>query len=375
MPTSAHQGPTLDEYFAAEFTKPARTGTFDMVDEPDLPQFTRFPRLHDAVQFLDTQLRPSYEAADRAALRHQRTHRAVANIAIVGGGLAIGFAIVQLALKQSGPTLAHYVAGLEAVAVIIGVTAVLFGLKARFDHQWLLQRHIAERLRMLKFQAFGQSALWEGNIAAWQKWVLDQRAAIKSISTIQQVKDWVFTDRVQGEPLAPSSTVASADDIAIATYYRRKRADFQAAYFDRQSHKLSRGSRWLHPAGLPLFFISTLAVLVHFAVDLMGGGAESHSTATGAHGLELVGIWALTCAALLPVLSLCMRAWMGAFEYSRSAHLFKAKQRVLADGSVALCADQANCALTVRRIAFMEHTLEQEHREWLRLLIEAEWFL
>jgi hypothetical protein len=367
---------TLSQRFESAFKDPARVHTFDMVDEPDLPHLEGFDRFQDAIRFLDRELRPKYDAADESAMRHQARHRLVAKLAITSGGLAIGFAIIQLALLQSVPGWAGVVAGMEAFAVLAGGLAVALGLWARSDRQWLVQRHIAERLRMLKFRAFGRKELWVGNIDDWKAWALHERNTIVSSSTFAKVMDWVDDDRAMVEPDVKVSAGASQDAHAIATYYRWKRIKFQAAYFDRQGRKLmSPSTRLLPHAGLPLFALTVLAVVVHFAIDLWVHGAGTLSPQPVVEKWKLVGTWALAAAALLPVLSLCLRAWTGAFEYLRSGQLFKAKQRVLENAATDIAASTNAVPVTLRQIATIEYTLEQEHREWLRLMRTAEWFL
>jgi hypothetical protein len=367
----------LDKWLQGAFEDPARVGTFDMIDAPDLPHFADFPRLKGAIEFLDHELRPAYERADANAMRHQATHRRVAKLAIASGGLAIGFAIIQLALLQTVPGWAGIVAWVEAVAVLAGVFAVALGLWARFDRNWLLQRHIAERLRMLKFRSLGRHEVWKGDLGAWREWVRQERQKISELSELDQVVAWLDQDLGLVEPEVAGGTDATPEDTALAVYYRWKRINFQAAYFDRQGSKLMSGTtQLLHHAGLPLFALTTLAAVLHFAIDLSTHQAGDLVVAGTAGGRwKLVGTWALAAAALLPVLSLCLRTWSGAFEYLRSAHLFKAKHHVLVRASADMAASQGDRAATVRQIASIEYTLEQEHREWLRLLRAAEWFL
>lgn len=70
-----------------------------------------------------------------------------------------------------------------------------------------------------------------------------------------------------------------------------------------------------------------------------------------------------------------VRAWIGAFERIRSAHSYEAKHHALEKCTKDLKCDEADCAATMHHIAHVEHFIEHEHREWLRLLLDAEWFL
>jgi hypothetical protein len=361
-----------DAHLRRELDDVARAYTFDMDDSIEGPHLEAFPQLRESIRFLNEDVLPAYQSADRAAIDHQRTHRWLAKTAILSGGFAIAFAILQLALRQSFPSWTWLVAALEGVAVFAGLTAVVVGLIAKFDKQWLLKRHIAERLRMLKFQALGRAELWAQDQEAWRAWVRTERAAICAIDDITQVKEWSKSGVAEVvEPPAPSRADNEALNSAIALYYCRKRVGFQVAYFERQSQKLNE-STWLHRAGLPLFFASVVAVVLHFGADMLATRAGDTATA---HLWELIGIWTLALAALLPTVSFGVRAWVGAFELARSAHLFDAKAHALAKSSTDLYTDRARCASTMHHIAHVEHFLEHEHREWLRLLMEAEWFL
>jgi hypothetical protein len=51
-----------------------------------------------------------------------------------------------------------------------------------------------------------------------------------------------------------------------------------------------------------------------------------------------------------------------------TADLRRGRDHLLADS-------KGGCARVIDRIAHIEHFLANEHREWLRLPLEAEWFL
>lgn len=361
-----------DEHLAQQLEDPKRAYTFDMEEKPESEHLAHFPRLAEAIRFLDEQVKPAYARADSEALLHQKRHRLLSRVAIIGGGLAIGFAILQLALKQSLPAWTGMVGWLEGVAVLAGLAAVVFGLWAKSDDQWFIQRHVAERLRMLKFQALGRTEFWSGQMEEWRRWVGEELAGIQAIGDIKTVKAWATSGHA--EPFEPVPPACLQDETALATviYYRRKRVDFQAAYFRRQSERFKMEAPWLHQAGLPLFFGSIVMVILHFIADYAGHHTHDHAAA---RFWEIVGVWALALAALLPVLGFGARAWIAAFERTRSAHQFQAKHRGLVRSSDDLARDQADCAATMHHIAHVEHFLEHEHREWLRLLLDAEWFL
>jgi hypothetical protein len=115
-----------------------------------------------------------------------------------------------------------------------------------------------------------------------------------------------------------------------------------------------------------LFFGSIAFVLVHFCIELVGWR-------TG--GLADVGIAKATLilAATLPVCGAGIRVIRGVLEYGRNASRYESTHNVLLDLSERL-READNPATVFREIGFCEQALEAEHREWVRLLVEAEWF-
>ena len=359
-----------------QLSAPGRAFTLDMEDEPEIPQLAQFGVLNDAIQFLNHEVARAYRAADEAALQHQRHHRQLARWAISTGAAAVMLAIVQPALKSAPDSWRGFVVWLELAAVVIGVIAVVFGLKAKFDSQWFIQRHVAERLRMLKFRALGRAELWCGNRAGWEDWVRGQIAAILAITSIEQVKEWAAGGEAEpDEPQPPPCTLSAPVLRAYSIYYRWKRVEFQSAYFKKQAEEFRKQSKPVAHLGRPLFFLTITAGALHFFADWRAHVAETAHAESTAHAWHAIGVWALAAAALIPVGGLCVRAWTGAFEHARSASLFEAKRRALVTLSGQLDKDCGDLPKTMHHIAHIEHFLEHEHREWLRLLLEAEWFL
>jgi exonuclease VII small subunit len=84
-------------------------------------------------------------------------------------------------------------------------------------------------------------------------------------------------------------------------------------------------------------------------------------------------------AAVLPVLGSCFRLLRSAFEYSRNTARFRAKYRALEQliSKLEVALGQADTFTTEEIVRYMwkgELLLENEHREWLRLMKQAEWF-
>ena len=365
----------LEDHLASQVKLPERQASFDMDDRPESEVLEFFPELAAALEWLESNLSEKWREADREALNCQRYHRRLARIAIATGNAAIILAIAQLSIKLTAPSLAVVGLILEAIALAAAVIAVAVGFWAKFDRRWLSQRHMAERLRMLKFRALEQ--LWCCELSTWRSWVQKQVTSLENVQDPKTIKkkieEWSTRDLI--EPELTTSLVCEPDPSllrALTLYYCFKRVIFQADYFDRRRTDFERETgRWLH-LSLPLFLISVGCVIGHFALEYL-------STRTGSEALEKVSealaVWLVAFAAIIPVLSLGIRAWFAAFELPRSANLFAAKHRALKQLTKQLQQDSGKALPTIHHLARVEHFLEHEHREWLRLLSDTEWFL
>jgi hypothetical protein len=265
------------------------------------------------------------------------------------------------------------VATLEVASAIAAVAAVLGGITAKVNHKWLLHRHVAERLRMLKFEALGRPEFWCAELDQWSAWLRHRCTEVLGVASIQEVADWARSGAAEPlEPPVPAHRLPEAEMRVATIYYRVKRVLYQAAYFDRQRAKSAQESHWLHRLAFPMFVATMIAVIGHFAADYVAHHQDSDDAREAWHA---VGVWAMAAAALFPVIGLGVRAWLGAFERVRIASLFEAKNRALLATAGTMRTDAGDCATTMHHVAHVEHFLENEHREWLRLLLDAEWFL
>ncbi|HAB17301.1 MAG TPA: DUF4231 domain-containing protein [Verrucomicrobiota bacterium] len=369
----------FEQHLRDQVILPGRAYTFDMDDGPERAHLAKVGPFGQALEFLESGVQGEYAKADADASAHQRVHRWLARCSIVSGALAVMLAIIQQAVARTIPQWAGFAAVLEGIAALAGLVAVCFGLYVKHDKRWFVHRHVAERLRMIKFLALGQADLWAGQVQEWKSWVEARVADVVKIRKLdpskqfEEVKDWAKSGEAEPvEPVPPVEPSVAPDILrAGATYYQWKRVEYQARYFETQAGKLRKQVGPLHHWGVWFFFGASLAVLVHLFADW-----RAAATAGAVHEVwHFVGVWGLAAAALLPVVNLSRRVWIGAFELVHSASLFEAKQRALKALSAQLHRDCENLPATMHHIAHVEHFLEHEHREWLRLLLEAEWFL
>ena len=163
---------------------------------------------------------------------------------------------------------------------------------------------------------------------------------------------------------------------ALTEYYLSKRLNPQKEYLANRTQR-NEFSDWIS-AYLPwFFFVSILAVFCKYFFRSVSVRWE--------------GLLALL-AALLPAVAAGVRTWRSAFEFSRNKGRFEAAHLALRDlerrlvnegfaavegkgGQLSKHGDEPTDAYPILRdLSWCEHILESEHREWLRLMYETEWF-
>lgn len=149
----------------------------------------------------------------------------------------------------------------------------------------------------------------------------------------------------------------------LRDYYGTRRLQYQLDSFRRWANEnvtLHSVTRYLPPF---LFFGSVGAVLIHFWYDIK----------TKPEQLDSFSRWMILLAESLPVLGGAVRTFRSAYEFARNTHRHRAKAVTLTSiGSVLEHATEPRAQFLA--LWFSEQTLENEHWEWLRLMIEAEWF-
>jgi hypothetical protein len=322
--------------------------------EPDL---AGDPRLRDALAACCEIIRPTYEAADRAAMRHKRFHQGLAAIAVVCSVAAATFAIVTLACEAR----VAWIVPIEGAGAGVAFVAVALAFWQARQRRWLLERHKAQRCRSLMFRSLLDPELWDRErrgAAEWRRRLRDGVAEAGWLSggrlreTAEQ-EDWL--------PLAEGAANREMDEAGLAAlvdYYRRKRLEDQIAFFEARARSNDAHDRRLRPLSPILFFVSLVAVALHFVLE------DS--------GLHRIGVWLVALAAAVPLLGAGLHTLRSTFEFARSASLYRAKAAILRQLAARL--QEAPSGEKALRILWeCERYLEAEQREWLRLMLDAEW--
>jgi uncharacterized integral membrane protein len=360
---------------------------YDMYDsEGDL---RRWPNLAPILQDCNDTVAAAHFMADSAATRYRARHRWVVLITAICGMLAVLFAVMQLS-----PLVTLHIfwaKQAEIVAAVVAVVAVIFGLLAAFSRHWLLERDRAERYRLLKFRFLISPKLWSGTTCKErQDWLHKQ---IKSFEAWDKnaLRRWAESE-VDDSETASTGVPADVDGAVLTDlidYYQEKRLNYQQEYFDGQAKHRHFLDRFTRIAPFLFFFLSILAALGHYIYDLevgrlselslhiAEGEAESGAGPLGDHSSqpehETTGLVLLIAAACFPVIGAAVRTLRTAHEFGRNALRFQATSNELKRLRYHLRKKQdAQARLQV--LYRVEKVLEAERREWLRLMMEAEWF-
>ncbi|MGB8216853.1 MAG: hypothetical protein WCE94_06080 [Candidatus Methanoperedens sp.] len=367
---------------------------YDMRDNDD--DIKGYILIKDSLIFIHENLWGIYDRFDKEALRLQKSHRRLAFLATVCGTIAVLFAIVQL----SGIAHTHWPAWVEILATVLAFLSVCSGLAWYRQKNWFLSRYKAESLRSLKFRSLVCPCLWckpDDKLKEindyWENQIRKITNEIKEL-TLESINKYAkkeeiihYNDRickvVNNIKTAPQKTVLKSEEEkfqdplelftclfsenkirTLVVYYRDKRLNVQIDYFNKQAELYEKLDKPIRDLPLIFFLGSVLAVFIHFIVDIF-------FTST-------ISLYFLFLAASLPVLSTGIRTYRSTHEFARSAALYRAKQTALERTKRRLKEEMRRENIDGKEILSLlwrcEDFLEAEHHEWLRLMLEAEWF-
>lgn len=325
--------------------------------------------LRQALVTCDELLRPAFEEADAAALDHQARHHLVVGFATVFGTVAV---LAALALETIGRP---HVATLDVFRYsggAIALAAIALGLFAQLQQRWYLRRHVAERLCLLKYQALLRLGLDvdEGrpeSLVAWQQTV---RGDVREICGLHEndMRGWASNIVTPVHVPAFVGTAASERFIrSFKEYYCRPggRLIVQETYFKERSRRYDATDTRLRSV-VPLLFLSGVALSFLYAEYPL------FEKVIAAGSGDLVGRALSAAAAGCIALAAMVRTFRTSDEYARNTMRFSAVYRALEALGRRLSAS-AEPRSIIQGIGDIEAVLEDEHREWLRLMLEADW--
>lgn len=335
----------------------------DMDDSRDMPAGQPLRAILEHCQQI---IYPEFSKADREALLKQRSYRGRAVRTAYLGSTAVILAIVQLTFPSEPKTLwgspMFYLSVCEMLTAGLAVLIILLGIGTYLKEQWLVARYRAERLRLLKFKFLLEPAMWSADNAAIELCRGDLRDQVREInnSRFPALENWIAEGTVPYVLKAPAPGLSAEALEELVAYYRRKRLNFQADYLagaTTRAFKKDSRTRLVPPV---LFFGSIAFVLAHFGVEV-------------SHGLEAWSRLLILMAAALPALGAGFRIYRSANEFARNASRFEANHNALRVLSERLRHAKDDMS-AFREMGFCEQVLEADHREWQRIMVEAEWF-
>ncbi|MEK7699297.1 MAG: hypothetical protein AAB332_02730, partial [Planctomycetota bacterium] len=225
-----------------------------------------------------------------------------------------------------------------------------------------------------KFRALIDPALWTegaGITPNWEQQLRDKVHEIKRLT--RNALHGLLMHEVSDIPSGLSQCVIKEDGLnALVNYFKEKRICEQMTYFEKSSKKSERFNKFTRYAPPILFFLSIFAVLGHFVIDIF---SKPH------HGMHTLSILLIALAASFPVIGAGIRTLRSAHEFARLASLYRAKHNALKRIHDTLdeimnekIAIQNKTEQVLHTLWQCEQFLEDEHYEWLRLMLEAEWY-
>jgi len=348
---------------------------------------------------------------DQEAIRLQKRLRRVVRVSAVAGTAAVVLAILQLrfANQQLGKLPDLVLVTMEVACLIAASISIFQGLRLSVDHRWREFRFKAEQYRMLKFRFLHSAVKWREATEEQRTEHLQTHITQIHSANRQSIKEWIhWKQEFLPELVRPETHPDEKLAKDITRYFSERRLNPQQEYFQRRGHELhiaERRVRWIGPT---CFFASVLLALVHAAFHIehlypirtASESEEVHSEVAKStvdntdkklatqlthppakkadqnYGHHANPPWLLMLAlvaAILPVVAAGVRTWRGAFEFGRNSLRFESMAHHLGHLLKELeSADTPEKKLAILRRG--EYAMESEHRSWMRLMMEAEWF-
>jgi hypothetical protein len=353
--------------------------TFDDMHDTD-EEISRYAPIARTLQ-LCRRIEEEFDAADECAVKFQRRHHWLTRAAALSGTLAVVFAIIGLSRGETELWSAVWLPRkemLDRIELCLAGAALLivgFGWVMHYKESWLRWRHQAESCRLLRYNFLTHPSVWREREEDARLWIESNLNKIAHTDLDKAVLEPTPHGPFEGtQSKLPRGVLR-----ALTEYYLSKRLNPQKEYLANRSQR-NELSDWIR-AYLPwFFFVSIVAVFFKFFVRGASVRWEQF--------LALL-------AALLPAAAAGVRTWRSAFEFSRNKGRFEAAHQAMrdlerrlveegfaasekSDPSVVSAAqkdaEETDAYPILRDLSWCEHILESEHREWLRLMYETEWF-
>jgi len=279
-------------------------------------------------------------------------------LAATGGFIALMSAIVELSLA---PKRVLVIETVETTAAFLTLVTVLLEKAFRLKDKWILARYKAERLRMLKFSfILEQNRSGERVGVGELRDTLANRVQEITESSSSAPEDWVSEGWFPKTHKFAQTELEPEELREFLRYYKRKRINTQLKYLSGAEDRNFVDELLMRLAGSFLFYASIAFVLAHVSVELSDGGEPWNKAF-------------ILVAATLPVLGATLRAFRTVYQFSPNASRFKSLHNGISALSERLGKAQ-DASSIFQDLGFCEQLFEFELREWMRLMLDSEFY-
>jgi len=300
--------------------------------------------------------------ADAKSARYQSLYRLCALLAVTLGTVGMLLSIVSLVSNEGPPSRGRLL--VEMALTASSLVVVLVGVFADVKRKWLSARNKAERYNLLRHRFLVDMRQWDGD-GEFETTLADIGNETPDLA------NWVKQEPVPSFDATPVSDLRLL--LVMLRHYAKERLTPQITFFKARSEAFERRVAWLRPLPVTLFYVSFACAAVSAALQASpdGSGVASRATSVVALGIAL------------PVVSGAIRTLLLSRELARNSSRYAAKLHALSRLDISLtralekleagAVDVDQHAVLADVLRF-EYLLESDHREWVRLMVEAEWY-
>ncbi len=307
----------------------------------------------------------AFARVDARANALQRRHQRVVLVGVTAGFVALACSFASICFTPVVPSLPLLLGEFASSLVMVG--AIVHGLVSRYHHHWILQRHRAERLRLLRFSWIVDPQNWDAAPDAGPAMARELRAQVDAVvgAGEPEMKRWYGNAGV-ADVAMPAHAPSQAFVDAVKRYYVQERLSGQLSYFLDMADRRERLDSVTRILPAVAFGTAVLLSFIHLIIEYV-------DYRNGGEAIAVPGGWLLYVILILPAFGAAARLLRSAFEFARNRQRFiiTAAELERARGRLDIATKPADVARAMLRA---EDALAQEHREWLRLMLEAEWY-
>lgn len=315
----------------------------------------------------------------------QKNRLNLSYLSIFFGFVAIILAILQVFLgpqsvKINMEFIRLFIRFFELISISIAISAVGVALFYRQHKEWLKKRFLAEQCRSEKFRALIYPSLWysseswDSRFALWKKYFDKKVTSLEKLDH-DTLEMCLVSDKIDASSYnANLNSIQEADIRSLVDYYQQNRLVRQINYYNDRAEYFDsiNWTRWIPDF---CFIGSIIFVACHFCIDF----GIDFSLLQPNPEFRLLSSVSLMLTLMLPILALSSRTLRSSIEVSRSAALFRAKSNALIAFNNQLGEELSRENIRwdgILKILWeCENFFENENREWLRMMHEAEWFI